>query len=408
MATISIVPLEIITFMLWRVTNMNRIERWIRENDWKQIGIVSYYGYFAINVLAKAFAYDSGDNIYNFFMLAGVFFLGIKLATTKYTLREIFWICIFSGIGLVLMIITKKATLLLLFLTIVGMKDCRFQNLLKISVWIRVFVTFVMVIGSVYGVYDIGYKTTPDTSYVEIPVYSFGFNEPNTAFLTVFLMLMFLLYDNYEKLNIWWFLGTSGVAVLFYELTFCRTGIAVFCFAWGVIIYDKLMKKHWMKIVFALSVLVGTLFSFVTMVFYNGDIKIMGLLNHFVSGRIYIMNGYFLDQGLALLPRNQEFFYASYYGLIDNTYMYVLLYNGWIFALIFLAVICTAMFRMYRQGHYKELVMLSVFALYGVMEQFVLNGFMNPFILLMGILLYPDLLEKRELEHGKVPHFTNS
>ena len=39
--------------------------------------------------------------------------------------------------------------------------------------------------------------------------------------------------------------------------------------------------------------------------------------------------------------------------------------------------------------------MLSVFALYGIMEQFVLNGFMNPFVLLCGILLYPDLLEKK-------------
>ena len=51
--------------------------------------------------------------------------------------------------------------------------------------------------------------------------------------------------------------------------------------------------------------------------------------------------------------------------------------------------------RLYKAGGYKELIMLSVFALYGIMEQFVLNGFMNPFVLLCGILLYPDLLEKK-------------
>ena len=50
--------------------------------------------------------------------------------------------------------------------------------------------------------------------------------------------------------------------------------------------------------------------------------------------------------------------------------------------------------RLYREGHYKELAMITAFALYGVLEQFVMNGFMNPFILLCGILLYPDILDQ--------------
>lgn len=391
------------------VISMNQIKKWIAMNDWAKIGIVAYYSYFAINVLAKSFAYDSGDNIYNFFMVAGVLFLGIKLVTTKYTLRELFWCCVFFGIGLTIMVVTKSATILLLFLTIMGMKNCKFQTLIKMSVYIRAFVTVVMVLGSIYGVYDIGYKTKPDTKYVEMPVYSFGFNEPNMAFLTVFILLILLLYYNYEKLNIWWFLGTAGTALLFYELTFCRTGIGVFGFVWVVIIYEKKVKAHRPKIILALSVLVGAVFSFITMLFYNGNNSLMRLLNHFVSGRIYIMNSYFHDQGLSLIPRNQELFYASYYGLIDNCYMYLLLYCGWIFAFIFLAVICAAMFRMYKQGYYKELVMLSAFALYAVLEQFVLNGFMNPFILLVGILLYPDLLKENEvLRDGELSNPSNS
>ena len=35
-----------------------------RETDWEKIGVASYYGFFAINILMKAFAYDHGDNIY--------------------------------------------------------------------------------------------------------------------------------------------------------------------------------------------------------------------------------------------------------------------------------------------------------------------------------------------------------
>ena len=38
--------------------------------------------------------------------------------------------------------------------------------------------------------------------------------------------------------------------------------------------------------------------------------------------------------------------------------------------------------------------MIGTLALYAVLEQFVMNGFMNPFILLTGILLYPNILEE--------------
>ena len=106
------------------------------------------------------------------------------------------------------------------------------------------------------------------------------------------------------------------------------------------------------------------------------------------------MSSYFRDQGLALYPRTQESFYASYYGLIDNSYMFVLLYCGWIVAIFFLALMCMTLFRLYKQGHFKELVMIGTLALYGVLEQFVMNGFMNPFILLGAVLLYQGILEK--------------
>lgn len=373
---------------------MDRIKKIYEETDWNRIGIASFYGYFAVNMLMKAFAYDHGDNIYKYFFIFGMFFLAIKLVTTKYTLRELFWAAILIGVAVPLSIITKSNTWLLLFLTIIGMKNCNYRNLIKIALYIRVFSVCILVLGSTFGVYDIGYKTTPDTSYVEIPVYSFAMGEPNYAFLCVFLTMMLLLYYNYEKLNKWWFLGTAAVTFLFYELTFCRTGIAVFFFCWGLIVFEKCVKNPKAKFILALSVPVGALFSFGTMVIYNAANPVLRLLNHYVSGRIYIMSSYFRDQGLALYPRTQESFYASYYGLIDNSYMFVLLYCGWIVAIFFLVLMCWTLLRLYMQGHYRELVMIATLALYGVLEQFVMNGFMNPFILLGAILLYPDILEK--------------
>jgi len=143
---------------------------------------------------------------------------------------------------------------------------------------------------------------------------------------------------------------------------------------------------------------------------FNSDNDIMKTIDRYVSGRVYILGKYYHDQGLALLPRNQEYFYASYHGLIDNAYMYILLYCGWIFAIAFFAALCVTLVRLYKAGGYKELVMLSVFALYGIMEQFVLNGFMNPFILLAGVLLYPTMLNEISDggDNGKISNSSNS
>lgn len=74
------------------------------------------------------------------------------------------------------------------------------------------------------------------------------------------------------------------------------------------------------------------------------------------------------------------------------------------------AALCVMLVRLYKAGGYKELIMLSVFALYGIMEQFVLNGFMNPFILLAGVLLYPTMLNEISDggDNGKISNSSNS
>ncbi len=378
------------------MNKLGQIKAYCKTVDWQQTGVVAFYGFFAINMLMKAFSYDHGDHIYKIFFVFAMSFWAIKAVTTKYTLREVIWIACLIGSGIGLSILTKQNTWLLLFMTIIGMKNCSFRFLTRIAVYLRVFCLSVLVVGSVFDVYDIGFTTTPDTKYVEIPVYSFGMNEPNTAFLAVFLTLTLLLYYNYEKLNKWWFLGTSAIALLFYKFTFCRTGIAVFFFCWALIVFEKTVKSKKAKFVLALSVPVGFLFSFFTMVLYNGSNPLLHLLNHFVSGRIYIINSYYIDQGIALLPRTQEVFYASYHGLIDNTYMFVLLYCGVIVTAIFFCLVSLTLFRLYRRGHYRELVMIAAMSLYGVLEQYVMNGFMNLFILLCGILIYPNLLDEEK------------
>ena len=374
---------------------MSTVRTFFKNADWKQIGVVAFYVYFAINILMKAFSYDHGDNIYKWFFYTALIFWGIKMITTTYTMREIFWIAAMFGIGMMLSVIAKQNMWLLTIMTVVAMKNCRFSVITQIAVWLRAAGVVILVGGSLLGIFNIGEQTKLDSGYVEQHVYGFAMGEPNTAFLTVFLALLLVLYYNYEKLNVMWCGVTALIALFFYKVTFCRTGVLVFFFCWALIFFEKLVKNKKIKAILVCSVPVGAVFSMVTTIFYNGNHALLYKINHLVSGRVYIMNTYFKDQGLSLLPRTQEIFYTSYHGLIDNSYMHVTFYAGILVAALFFWLIMKTMFKLYRMECYKELVMIGTLALYGVLEQFVLNGFMNIFILLCGILLYPDILEEK-------------
>ena len=371
-----------------------------RETDFTEVGIAAFYGYFAVNILMKSFGYDHGDGVYKCFMFFAILFLAVKVFATRYTMREVMWSALLLGLGLLLGVVNKHGTWLLMFATVIGMKNVSFRRLVKLTIGIRVFCLIVMVIGSVFGVFDIGYTTVPDVHFRDVPVYSFGMKIPNTAFQTVFIVLVLPLYDHYKKLNVWWFVGTSAAALLFYRLTFCRTGIVVFFFCWALILFEKLVKREKAKFIFVLSVPVGVVFSLVMMMVYDAGNPIMGKINHIVTGRVYIMNGFYEKIGLSLIPRTQELFYANYYGLIDNVYMFILLYCGWIVALFVFYIVMKTLLALYKRGCYKELVMISAMALYGVLEQFVMNGFMNTFILLCAGLLYPQFFDTIDEERA--------
>ena len=69
---------------------MNTVRTFLKNADVKKIGVVSFYAYFAINILMKAFSYDHGDNIYKWFFYTAILFWGIKMVFTTYTMWEVF------------------------------------------------------------------------------------------------------------------------------------------------------------------------------------------------------------------------------------------------------------------------------------------------------------------------------
>ena len=109
---------------------MNTVRTFLKNADVKKIGVVSFYAYFAINILMKAFSYDHGDNIYKWFFYTAILFWGIKMVFTTYTMWEVFWITVMMGIGVMLSVITRQNMWLLSIMTVVPFfGDCTDRSL---------------------------------------------------------------------------------------------------------------------------------------------------------------------------------------------------------------------------------------------------------------------------------------
>ena len=75
---------------------MNTVRTFFKNADVKKIGVVSFYAYFAINILMKAFSYDHGDNIYKWFFYTQCiyfFYSGMKrISSLLYQFLYLFFI----------------------------------------------------------------------------------------------------------------------------------------------------------------------------------------------------------------------------------------------------------------------------------------------------------------------------
>ena len=94
----------------------------------------------------------------NGFFYTAILFWGIKMAFTTYTMREVFWIAVMMGIGVMLSVITRQNMWLLSIMTVVAMKNCRFSVIAQIAVWIRCVAAVILSGGSLIGIFDIGEK----------------------------------------------------------------------------------------------------------------------------------------------------------------------------------------------------------------------------------------------------------
>lgn len=359
-----------------------------------EYGVISMIMYYGVMTASKALGMDSSNNMYYLMFGISCLLLLYKYCVTEYTLKEIAADTALAFAGIICFAISRDMTVMLLAMTVIGLKGCSFKEMINTAFYIRLSLTSIMIICSLLGIFDQGETAQVTTSFQDITVYSFGYSTPNNAYINMFLLIVLFLYINYEKINLRYFVETSLAAVLMYTFTNSRTGMLLFFAVWILIFCDKFLTARKARYVFfsliSFSTLICAVFSYFATAMFNPDGGYWSIyINRIFSGRLNITHKYHEALSMSLLPRSKAVMDAHRgFGFIDNSYMSVYFHDGLLIAVFLIVLICVANRRLFKAKRYKELVFIAVFSVYAMMEEFPLNPIVNPFIMLVAAAVY--------------------
>lgn len=364
----------------------------IKQNteQFEMIGNISFCMYYAIMVIIKTFGYVSYETFFKIAFVMAVVCLAVKVLTTKYTMREFLILYLMLAVSAVCWLRVGEKNVLFITMSLWGMKNIRFDTLMKSTVWIRVIGTLLMIMLAFCGVLDLQANTAVATDFSIYSVYAFGYIKSNAAYYMIFVTIAIVLYIQYEKLNFWYFAVSAAICLLAFEATFCRTGLIVFFAMWALIILDKLSKNKKYYQLLTMTTAGVFIISWIWMVIYKINNTFMFRINRMLSGRIEITNNYYKAYGMTLFPKTVNIFWDMNYTTIDNLYMYLFISCGALFAILFVYWASRSQWKMYSNGYYREIIFFTIFAVYAVLEQSPMNPILNPFILFTANLVYKN------------------
>lgn len=383
-----------------------------------QYGVISMTMYYGVMTASKALGMDSSNSLYYVMFGIACIMLLFKYCVTQYTVRQIALDVLLGCIGIVCFVISHDMTLLLLAMTVAGLKDCDFRELACTAFYVRLAITSFMVVASFLGIFDQGETAQTTTSFQDITVYNFGYSTANNAYINIFVLMALFLYIRYDRINWKYFIGTSVIAMLMYTFTNSRTGTLLFFAVWFFIFCEKFLLARKGRYVFfwlmAASTLICAVFSYAATSMFNPDGGYWSeYINRIFSGRLNITHKYHEALSVSLIPRTSAVMDAHRgFGFIDNSYMSVYFHDGLIVALIVLVLICISNYSLFKKRCYKELVFIASFSVYAMMEEFPLNPVVNPFIMLTAVVIYKASFsierpgngtEKTKVPQTKVP-----
>lgn len=285
--------------------------------------------------------------------------------------------------------ITSNRRMIFLFLMLVASYKTDYRKIIKTTMMLQIILTSVIVMLSITGVTQ---------NYIvprgQIRRYSLGFKYTTQLAQMVLFSTVLHLYSVEMKVKVreifiiqllnllTFFVTNSRAEFILLEIILIITGCNLFSQKSNKKNIMKTMLKRYSKF-FSYSFIVYPLLSFVLVFCYKFG-GIWYKLNALLSNRLKQTYDNIVVHGLKIFGDNIEFkgfgldtrleygnSYAS--NFIDNEYIQMLFNEGILFTICFIILINVLLIILYRKRCYKEIVLCSVFLLFGIINNRIIN-----------------------------------
>ena len=335
---------------------------------------------FGIMCVAPSTGLTSQDQAYYYFLGVSLFFLLIGSVLSRYSAKKILMIVFLLALLAIINVLTGELTLILSFLFIAFFRGTTYNKTLMQAVALKAFATIVTIMLAANNIISNGVHTIPKFGE-NLVIYDYGFIHPNIFFGNVFCILITLFSIYYSRVKWYHLVGATLLMSYLYFLTMCRSGFLSWILFILILVADKVFTKYGkvlLYLIYTYTFPFMFLFSVTICILYNYGSSIVLLLDVLLTGRITFMLNAFNEVGFTL-------FGGAQIGS-ENIYIKLLCGYGIVISIMLMITYVRLIRRLLKMHLHNIAIGLTIFSVYGFVEQFVLNITYNPLLLYFSIL----------------------
>lgn len=315
-----------------------------------------------------------------------------KIIRTKYTTKEILGIVAVVLVLGAATIVSKKMLPMWSGVVLIASKNIDYKKMFKYCFYTQLLMLAVIIIVPLITGEEIYVMIYRSGVQKEVKRYQFGIGHPNgLQFLALQIFLTYVGMSKrllkYKEIIFFIILNT-----FFVMLSSSRTSYAVF---WLAVIMIQLMKTNLGRKIgsyLSFSPLICAVFCLVTTELIGRGNKLIEKLDLLFEHRILFAHRYIEKYPFNLFG---HYIYeltlegeAENYNALDCGYINLLLNNGLICFILFIALFTIALKYLYKQGKYNIFILGVVYSVYFIMEGALLGFYKNLFIIVFGVILF--------------------
>lgn len=305
------------------------------------------------------------------------------------------------SVGIIILISSYFSGVKLLvtaFIFIIAAKDIDINKVIKLTLIIQIICISIIALLAVGNIIENRTFSRKDGTIR----YSLGFKHPNAFAGQILQLCICWVWIRWEKLNYKDYLFLSVLAVFIIKVCDSRTSALLILAFVGIVLMDKyfenknikLMKKA-ISIVTKLSIIICPLVSLLLGILYNSNNKFYFLIDKVISGRIKLLNDYFIKQGYSIVGQKINIIstYASKRSeydttALDNAYGHIAVRYGLIILIIFIIGFYLVAKKADNENNNKALICIFIYMVFGITEIYIFNLPYNVLLLLLSVAIY--------------------